>query len=161
MNSGKIQRTTFWRSIAFYCGAAFGLLLAGCGPGSPRPVAGTMLLDGKPQAGVRIMFVNTTDNRAAAMIFGHAETDAQGKFAILNNRDTDGIPPGEYKVTFNLYVDRNGKPLAHFVKPHEVGAVNLVDEKYTQYETTPEKLTVTGKDGELNFRIPGRQNAGK
>ncbi len=83
----------------------FVVLLAGCGGGvsAPRtaPVAGTVLLKGKPAAGVTVRFHPRFD--MGAVTFTPAGlTDKDGRFTLTTAAAGDGAPPGDYAVTFEL-----------------------------------------------------------
>lgn len=69
-------------------------LASGCGPSGPptAPVAGTVLIDGQPVAGVEVHF-------ASDKVAGSGITDASGKFAL-----TGGASPGPNKVWLRKFV---------------------------------------------------------
>jgi hypothetical protein len=69
----------------------------GCG-GSAKttPVAGVVLLDGKPIAGASIQFVAQGKGRDAT-----AETDNNGEFAMSTFQPRDGMLAGTYKVVIS------------------------------------------------------------
>ena len=83
-----------------------GLLTAGCS--SERkpvnelkvvPVTGVVLVDGKPLPNIKIkMFSKTLDREKRA--FPRGVTDQEGRFHAWTYRVNDGVPPGEYVVTF-------------------------------------------------------------
>jgi hypothetical protein len=70
------------------------LALAGCAPGPPKPVpvAGTVLIDGKPLAAGFIRIV-PADSRAAT-----GQIDAQGRFRLTTSKEGDGCVPGTHPV---------------------------------------------------------------
>jgi len=80
-------------------------LLCSCGKeGPPRketfPVSGEVLVDGQPAGlmAVRCVNVNGIDN--AAPTTSAAFTDEKGKFKIATYQAADGVPEGEYLLTF-------------------------------------------------------------
>jgi hypothetical protein len=80
-------------------------LLSGCGGDGKiarYPVAGTVLVDGKPAEGVVIVFcpVSGTDEFMKERPFG--TTDAEGKFTLMTFDPDDGAPAGDYKVLAQL-----------------------------------------------------------
>lgn len=73
---------------------------AGCGGKSDLPplgtVSGTVLLDGKPEAGIKVFFESAT---VARMAIG--ETDKEGKYTLNYSADAKGAPVGKCKVKFD------------------------------------------------------------
>lgn len=63
-----------------------------------KPVTGTILVDGMPEAGVEIFAIQTTHITDYTTSVG--VTDAKGRFEFGTYDPADGIPPGEYKLTF-------------------------------------------------------------
>ena len=65
------------------------------------PAGGSVLLKGKPKAGIRVTYHPQFD-------VGHVKftpngtTNAEGKFNLSSARPFDGAPPGEYIVTFDF-----------------------------------------------------------
>lgn len=92
-------------SRAFIVLAPVAAALAGCGGGIsvPRtaPVAGTVLLKGRPVAGVLVTFHPRFDI-GAVKFTPNGLTDASGRFTLSTAAPGDGAPPGEYAVTFEL-----------------------------------------------------------
>src|SRR5437773_1893607 len=81
-------------------------------PGRPVfPVRGQVLLDGKPLAGVVIVFHPTTE-------WGfdegrpRAETGADGRFTVSTYGTGDGAPAGDYKVTIHELRSDEGESAA-------------------------------------------------
>jgi len=63
------------------------------------PVSGIVVVDGAPLAGVKIkMFSKTLDREKRA--FPRGVTDEDGRFQAWTYRVNDGVPPGEYYMTF-------------------------------------------------------------
>jgi tetratricopeptide (TPR) repeat protein len=70
-------------------------------PSSAIPVQGTVLVRGKPAAGVRVCFHPQFD--IGAMKFTPTGiTNVEGKFSLGCAYPEDGAPPGEYAVTFQM-----------------------------------------------------------
>lgn len=84
--------------------------LTGCGPKAAPPpvtpptfpVTGTIHIDGKPVAGVKVMLFPGTDQiKVYDPIMGsphQGTTDDTGKFAITTFYANDGAPVGDYQV---------------------------------------------------------------
>lgn len=72
---------------------------AGCGgsgdAGTPVPVRGTVVLKGKPAAGVRVV-LHPADARGQK---AHGTSDGAGAFRLTTAVADDGAVPGEYAVT--------------------------------------------------------------
>jgi len=82
------------------------LACGGCGEAVPPavvedvvPVSGIVKFGGKPQAGIQVVFAPFGENVKSHG--GTAVTDAAGKFQMKNYMNADGIPPGQYAVTFS------------------------------------------------------------
>ena len=87
--------------VALACMAA-----VGCGPKGisvPRtaPVSGAVLFKGKPAAGVKVTFHPQFDI-GATKFTPNGETGKDGRFTLSTGAPSDGAPPGEYAVTFEL-----------------------------------------------------------
>ena len=85
--------------------SAMCLLLCSCSDGPPdgketSPVTGEVYVDGQPAAQLQVTChdVNGLDTEAPTL--SSAMTDAEGKFAISTYRSGDGLPEGEYALTF-------------------------------------------------------------
>jgi hypothetical protein len=76
-------------------------LNAGCNndPLGLQPVTGSVTVDGKPAAGVRLVFcpVNTSPEAMNQRPMG--TTDEQGKYSLTTFVLGDGAPPGDYKIS--------------------------------------------------------------
>ena len=93
------------RRAAAGVGLLLGCVLSGCGGGgitAPRtaPVAGTVLLKGKPAAGVRVRFHPKFD-MGTIKFTPSGLTDKQGRFTLSTAAAGDGAPPGDYAVSFD------------------------------------------------------------
>ncbi|MFO0918159.1 MAG: carboxypeptidase-like regulatory domain-containing protein [Planctomycetaceae bacterium] len=119
-----------------------GLLAAGCsGERKPPnekpviPVSGVVLVDGEPKAGIQIRFhAEAEDPRNATLSM--AKTDEEGLFKAWTYRVDDGVPPGEYTVTFNDQSE---------TKPHMRSGPDLFKGRYSDPKTSNFKLTVPEK----------------
>ena len=92
-----LPRTCFVSALSG-CAALAALLLAGC-DGRPRrvPVAGKILIDGKPLTSGFVQMV-PADARPA---YGKIQPD--GSFRMTTFDEDDGCVPGEHKVTVIAY----------------------------------------------------------
>lgn len=79
--------------------------LSGCG-GSLADVAGTVKKDGKPLPDADLVFAPTGDKQRSF----YALSVEGGEFQV-DYGDTDGMPPGTYKITVTWYTLPNGQPL--------------------------------------------------
>jgi hypothetical protein len=126
------------------------LAVVGCGGGGispPRtvPASGTVLLKGKPAAGVTVKFLPQFDIGTPKWE-PSAVTDKDGKFTLSTGAVGNGAPPGEYKVTFELLkagADKRGLDTE----------IDAWKGKYANPDTAL-KVTVSGSGGELEpFRL--------
>jgi hypothetical protein len=99
--------------------------VSGCGGGSHAvPSTGTVLVDGKPVAGLVVMFV-PKDTKLGKMASGR--TDESGAFTLTTNRTNDGAMTGEYKVLVKEISDNSNYVAANAVvpKPNDKGYKDL------------------------------------
>jgi 5-hydroxyisourate hydrolase-like protein (transthyretin family) len=95
-------------------------LITSCGPkGAPRketfPVTGEVVVDGQPAATVQVTLTDVKGIDTDMPTFSSAMTNDQGKFAVSTYDLGDGVPEGEYVVTFmwgelNLFSMQYGGP---------------------------------------------------
>lgn len=81
---------------AISCGLLLLFIASGCSDGRPKrvPVAGKVLIDGKPVAAGSIQFVSQSGGGRPAA--GQIQPD--GSFALGTFDASDGCPPGTYAV---------------------------------------------------------------
>jgi hypothetical protein len=116
------------------------LLTMGCfsGPRKPpnekpvTPVTGLVLVDGAPVAGIQVRFIAATQDPQNATL-SVAKTDAEGRFKAMTYRVDDGVPPGDYAVTFNDQSE---------AKPHMRSSPDLFKGRYSDPQKSDFKLAV-------------------
>ena len=74
-------------------------VFSGCGTDS-APVSGTVTYDGKPLAGVRVVFTPVS-NSTEAMPYSTAVTDDAGAFSLETRDGTPGAVAGLHRVGFD------------------------------------------------------------
>ena len=87
------------------------LCFAGCSDGPRQPenqkvtikTQGVITIDGEPGAYVQIKFHPKGGGDESNRSFSRAVTDENGKFTVTTYLDGDGLPPGEYNLTFEQY----------------------------------------------------------
>jgi hypothetical protein len=100
------------------------LLAASCGPKLPGnvkptfPVKGELLVDGKAVADVAIACENVQGVDTTNPTMSSARTAADGKFAFSTYKEGDGLPEGEYVLTFTWREYSNVKH--NFVGPDKL-----------------------------------------
>lgn len=134
------------------------VLLSGCGKPPLVSVKGNVKFKNKPVAHCKVVFfpaVSQFDPDRHGMGFG--VTDEQGNFEIQHPQGEKGIYPGDYKVSFVLWVDSKGKVLPPDTKPSEVpgGVKNLFPAVYEAPSTTPEQVSVPSSGLTKDFSISG------
>ena len=85
--------------------ACVSVLLCSCGPkGPPRketfPVTGIVYVDGQPAADLAIDCISLGEVDKTTPSHSQATTDKDGKFAFDTYQKSDGVPAGEYVLTF-------------------------------------------------------------
>lgn len=109
-------------------------MLSGCGGHSPEvpenliPVTGTVKLDGEPRSNITVIF---NPGKKTAGTGGYGVTDKDGKYSLTHRSNQPGIEEGEYVVTFSMMGLPDGSPIPEGKDAADVGAVQLLPEKYT------------------------------
>jgi hypothetical protein len=114
------------------------LIVAGCAPGAPKPVpvAGTVLIDGKPLTSGFIRLI-PADNRAAT-----GAIDDQGRFRLTTMTEGDGCVPGTHDVEVTSTKTIRHGELAW-----------LAPEKYRDPKRSGLKATITGPTDDLVIEL--------
>jgi hypothetical protein len=125
--------------------------LVGCGPRETptHPVAGKVVVDGKPAAGVQVAFVplaKPSDIEANPT----ATTGKDGAFKLTTRAKDDGAPAGEYKVVLSWTVQDG---------PNEDPRIRkLLPDQYAAAGSTPLKATVQAGPNDVPvFDLKGRK----
>ncbi|MEZ6035529.1 MAG: carboxypeptidase-like regulatory domain-containing protein [Planctomycetaceae bacterium] len=125
------------------------LLSLGCGDAERKPpdakpvvpVSGVVHVDGVAKAGVRIVFhAKVQDPKNATQSV--ATTDAEGKFKAWTYQIDDGVPPGDYTLTFNDQSE---------AKPHLRDNPDLLNGKYSDPVKSEFELTVPESGGPVDM----------
>lgn len=77
---------------------------------STVPAEGTVLLKGKPVAGIRVTYHPQFDV-GRVKFTPNGTTNPEGKFVLGSARPNDGAPPGEYIVTFDYPYTKTDGPI--------------------------------------------------
>lgn len=141
------------RSIAVLFVAIAQLGLVSCAPkklGDRKetiPVTGIISVDGKPVEGLRVICKDVAGIDPVRPSVSQCFTDKDGKFAISTYEAGDGVPPGDYQLTylwgqFNMNMQYGGPdklndrysdpsksaqkfPVAPGSKPIDLGKIDL------------------------------------
>lgn len=113
--------------------------VVGCGqstpPGSPRikttPVSGVVTVDGKPAEGLEVIGLPDGTGELKRSVSVNADKD--GKFAFTTYEANDGLPKGNYTLTFKWEVPGPGAP------------INNIDKKYA--DSSKSKHTIKVEEG--------------
>ncbi|MCA9033968.1 MAG: hypothetical protein KDA91_02505 [Planctomycetaceae bacterium] len=84
------------------------LCAAGCGREPQRgvtrvetvPVTGIVLVDGQPANNLRVSAVHSTATQGLVPHSPGGYTKEDGRFSLSTYESGDGVPPGDYKLTF-------------------------------------------------------------
>ena len=92
------------RLVVFVSAAAL-FPLVGCRePGSDwkptEPLSGVLLVDGEPAEGVQVTLHNVAGIDAKQPTFSQGFSDKEGKFKLSTYEEGDGVPEGDYVLTF-------------------------------------------------------------
>jgi hypothetical protein len=133
------------------------LTLAGCGGSRTTPVAGVVLLDGKPLADASIQFVPQGSGRDAT-----GQTDKNGQFVMSTFKPRDGVVRGAYKVVISppagtadpsqYATAEEAMAAATKMPPKKEPAAATFPQKYTRPDQTPLTQEVPVK-GPVRFEL--------
>jgi hypothetical protein len=128
----RLQFLREWQGIWSACLLAL-LLGGGCSGSNSKtvPVSGVVLVDGKPVAGVTLLFNPVAGGRGSTGF-----TDAAGQFELRYNKDIRGALPGQHQVTFSWSQDEPGQ------EPTELQAVVLA--LHSEDSGNPYEVEVVG-----------------
>jgi 5-hydroxyisourate hydrolase-like protein (transthyretin family) len=113
------------------------LTAVGCGESGPKkyPVSGTVTVNGKPAALVRVQFLHADQSLPGNLKMPVGMTDEGGVFRLSTSGDADGAVPGEYTVVFE------------WMSANDLGAFDKLGGRFAK--TTQYKVTVEAKDNRL------------
>ena len=144
-------------SVLLLCCALFLLTLAGCpgGAETPKlvPVEGTITLDDEPLVGAGVMF------GTAAV----GETDASGHYKLTYEGTEEGVPPGDYAVIVEKWVNEDGTVYkdTEGMSPELAGAKQELPRRYADMEMTELKATVSQEGGKpIDFKLTSEPDSG-
>jgi hypothetical protein len=87
--------------VALVCTAAVGCSDKSIKAPSTSSVSGTVLVKGRPLAGIKVTFHPQFD-MGSVKFTPSGETNEDGRFTLSTAAANDGAPPGDYVVTFEL-----------------------------------------------------------
>ncbi len=137
----------------------FAFITSGCGKPPMMTVTGSVKLDGKAVPSCKVgFFPDTEEFNPDRHGFGAAITDSAGNFEIAHPQGEKGIWAGKYKVTFESWVTKAGKPVPADSKPSEVegGVKNLFPDKFAEPSRTTEKVVVKSGKNVFDFSISSK-----
>ena len=116
------------------------LLLAGCG--TPKrtptfPVKGKVLVNGKPAADLFVYF-HPSSKKDDQSFIPYAQTNEEGEFQLSTFKNGDGIPTGDYLVTFE-WREKSGTFKNQFQGP------DRLKERFNKPESSTFKVTITSE----------------
>jgi len=119
---------------------------SGCDENSNRKptyaVKGTVHVDGKPEEGIRVEMHDEKGLDPKQPTYSSAFTDAEGKFEFSTYENGDGVPEGNYAITY-MWGKLNVMSMAY-------GGPDKLKNKYVDPKKTPFKLSVAkGKSNNL------------
>lgn len=115
------------------------LTMTSCGRSGPElfPVSGTVTVNGRPAALVRVQFRHADQTLPGNFKSPVGMTDEAGTFHISTNGDRDGAVPGDYTVTFE------------WMSSNDLGAWDKLGGKFAKPETSTFKIRVEPKTNSL------------
>lgn len=82
-------------------------------------------------------------------------TDDTGRFQLQHPSGTDGASPGQYTVVISRLVDMQGNPIKPDpnVPPADLGAVESLPARYSDFTASTLLATVPEPSGEYTFEL--------
>lgn len=137
------------RSVFSVLTLALSIFVAGCGGEEPfrkqtYPVVGKVTVDGKPPgSAVQIECHPASGMDAQHPTVSQTESDPEGNFKISTYAAGDGVPAGEYTLTFTW--------LEFNIMSRSYGGPDKLNGKYSDPKTSEIKITVKeGSETNLN-----------
>lgn len=159
-----VERRVFMLKLG--CRLAIVILFAGmvngCGGNSAEvpdeliPVSGTVKLNGEPASNITVIF---NPGKGTVGTGGYGVTDSTGKYTVTHRSNKLGIEPGEYVVTFSKMGLPDGSPIPEGKDAADVGAVQLLPNKYTNpnREMNLTIATVKSPAATLDYEITSKK----
>lgn len=128
----------------FFVIAVCCLLLSSCGEEQPfrkptYPVTGKVTVDGAvPSSAIQVFCENVAGMDGQHPTLSHTETKEDGSFSISTYESGDGVPEGEYKVTF-VWQDFN-------LMTRQYGGPDKLNKRYSDPKST--EFTINVKEGQ-------------
>lgn len=155
MQTDLVERRRSDRRGGGRLAAAVALITIGCSSYQPlaMPVSGVVTVDGQPEPGVWVSFIPTDRDKHIEGFLGIDDTDESGRFVIKNLDGEETFFSGEFKVTFVRFLKQDGSLIRPGEKPSDVGAENVLPERYMTPFLTPFTVEVTRENTEFSFEL--------
>lgn len=115
------------------------------------PTWGTVKIKGKTLPGVSVIFFPDGTTKGQG---GRGITDESGKFILKYQDGRDGVPAGSYSVLFEHFTMPDGSQVPESEFPADVGAINQLPQKFSEFGSSPFKATVPeGGTADLEFDL--------
>ena len=112
--------------------------ITGCGTASNEkpvyPIQGKVLVDGQPADQVQVVFHDVAGLDKSSPTYPQGFTNSDGTLRVSTYADGDGVPQGEYKVTFKLQ--------EYNMLSRSFSGPDKLKDKYSDPKTTPFTLKV-------------------
>ncbi|MEX2173662.1 MAG: hypothetical protein WD872_04820 [Pirellulaceae bacterium] len=133
---------TLWLGAIALCGALCGCSETDNGRKPTYPVTGQLFVDKKPAAQVQITLHDVNGVDQAAPTYSSTFSGEDGKFALSTYEEGDGVPEGEYVLTF-LWGQMNMMSMQY-------GGPDKLKDKYSDPKTSTIRVKVEkGKPADL------------
>ena len=144
---------------ACFCATALLLsVVSGCSGGSTLdtvPAAAVVTMNGDPIEDVQVTLV---PQKGVAGRGGYGKTDTQGQVTLRTDAQTEGVPPGKYRVLFQRLRMPDGGPIPDGAMAADVGAANDLPPVYNNPNQTP-VLAVIPDSGDTSMAFELRSRA--
>jgi len=123
-------------------------MLAGCetaGTVDTVPASGVVTLDGQPVANVSMTLVPQEGVKGRG---GYAVTGEDGSYTFRIDPETEGVPPGYYRVLLQKYAMPDGSPIPDGASAADAGMVNVLPPVYSNPEESQVWVTFPSPDGQ-------------
>jgi hypothetical protein len=130
------------------------LITTGCGRSGDSetvPVAGTIIVDGRPAGYASIQFLPVEHTLGNG---GGAITDANGRYSIVTPKKTNGLAPGKYKITISRRLNKDGSPADPKIPPADSAAAESLPKKFSDRDQTTLFITLMPDDkSSVDFKL--------
>lgn len=153
----RLQMTKDFRNTIVVALSSF-FFLTGCGKELPDyhqdlvSVSGQVTMDNSAVEGAIVTFVATSGPSRSST----ATTNADGEYSMATPPAGEGVLPGSYDVVISKLVMPDGSPVPPDTAPMDVGAEEVLPNRYSSFASPSLTAKVTADGGDFAFELDSK-----